>query len=88
VNSVFEVVAINSTGQNFDTVALAYNRFSNPFSQVLPLSPFLNGQSQVWDVDNCEDVNQFALGLFNGGALVFNTGNITRDVCSEVIQFS
>jgi hypothetical protein len=83
----FEVVATNLTGQDFTEVVLAFNRYSNPISEVHPRAPFLNGQQQSWSVYNCWDVHLYAIGLLDGGLLEFNTGNIDPDDCNENVCF-
>jgi hypothetical protein len=87
-SSDFQVAAVNATGQNFDEVWLAYNRYSLPVSQVLTRRPFGNGQVQIFTIGTCSDVNQYALALVRGSSIIFNTGNIQRTNCNEIIQFS
>lgn len=84
----FQVAAINTTGQDFDEIWMAYNRVSNTLPQILKRAPFKNGTAQMFTVSNCSDINLYALGLIRKGSVVFNTGNIKPDYCNEMVQFS
>jgi hypothetical protein len=93
LGSIWEVLALNETGQTFDEIDLAFNRFSNPNSQIFPHAPFPNGDVVTWDIDNCDDINEFAVGIIQNNQLIFSTGNLTRnaddgDLCSDTFDFT
>jgi hypothetical protein len=92
LDTIWEVLALNQTNQDFDEVDLSFNRFSNPFAQIFPHSPFPNGDFVTWDIPNWEDINEFAVGIIRNNQLVFSTGNLTRnaddgDLCSDTFDF-
>jgi hypothetical protein len=92
LDTIWEVLALNETNEDFDEVDLSFNRFSNPFAQIFPHTPFPNGDVVFWDIPNCEDINEFAVGLIKNNQLVFSTGDLTRnaddgDVCSDTFDF-
>jgi hypothetical protein len=79
----------NQTTFTFDEVALFFNRFSNPASQLTSRFNVPPGGSVVFELPDCADIDQYAVGVFVNGQLVINTGNITpdRDVCIEQLEF-
>lgn len=78
----------NATSVTFDELALFFNRFGQPAELVSRLN-FAPGDVEVFTLAGCQDIEAYALGLFDDGQLVVNTGNIEpdRDACLELVQF-
>ncbi|HEU4423389.1 MAG TPA: hypothetical protein VFR67_12735 [Pilimelia sp.] len=81
------VEATNATGVDFQEIWLAWNRFTNPISEVWPKAPFYNGMSQSWTIDICGSINLFAIALVNYNVIEFNTGDQTKESCLEQVLF-
>jgi hypothetical protein len=93
LDTIWEVLALNETGQTFQEIDLSFNRFSNPVAQIFPHAPFPAGDVVTWDIPGCEDIDEFAVGIIQNNQLIFSTGNLTRnaddgDLCSDTFDFT
>jgi hypothetical protein len=77
----------NGTNFTFDELALFFTRFSNPLSEQQSDFNVAPGEAAVFTLDDCGDIDQYAIGVFVDGELLLNTGNIIpdRELCFENI---
>jgi len=77
----------NGTNFTFDELALFFTRFSNPLSEQRSDFNVAPGDAAVFTLDDCGDIDQYAIGVFVDGELLLNTGNIIpdRELCFENI---
>lgn len=85
--AVMVIQVANGTNFTFDELALFFTRFSNPLSEQRSEFDIAPGQAAVFNLDDCGDIDQYAIGVFVDGELLLNTGNIIpdRELCFENI---
>jgi hypothetical protein len=85
--AVMVIQVANGTNFTFDELALFFTRFSNPLSQQQSDFNLAPGEAAVFTLDDCGDIDQYAIGVFVDGELILNTGNIIpdRELCFENI---
>lgn len=85
--AVMVIQVANGTNFTFDELALFFTRFSNPLAEQRSDFNVAPGEAAVFTLDDCGDVDQYAIGVFVDGELLLNTGNIIpdRELCFENI---